>query len=98
MKEMMWVIGTYLVVVNIITFICFAVDKYRARHNRMRQRIPEDSLIGLSVLGGSVSALLAMYTLHHKTQHRKFKYGIPVILLLQIALVVWLLWYFSVWE
>lgn len=96
MKEMLWGIGVYLVVVNIITYICFWVDKYRARHNHTRKRIPEDSLFGLAILGGSIGAWLAMYTLHHKTHHPKFTYGIPFILLLQIAGVVWALYYFSV--
>ena len=98
MTKLLWVIGTYLVVVNIIAFICYAVDKFRARHSHLRKRIPEDSLVALAVLGGSIGSLLAMYTLRHKTHHRKFRYGIPAILFLQIALVVWVLWYFSVWD
>ncbi len=98
MTKLLWCIGTYLVAVNIIAYICYAVDKYRAHHNRMRKRIPEDSLVGLAAIGGSVGSLMAMYTLRHKTKHRKFKYGIPAILLLQIALTAWVLWYFSVWD
>jgi uncharacterized membrane protein YsdA (DUF1294 family) len=98
MSELLWGIGAYLVAVNTIAFICYAVDKYRAHHNRMRNRIPEDSLVGLAAIGGSIGSLLAMYTLRHKTKHRKFKYGIPAILLLQIAAVVGVMWYFSVWE
>ena len=64
------------------------VDKYKARKNRWR--IPERTLIGSAFLGGSVGALLGMYTFRHKTRHLKFTLGVPAILIAQIALAVWL--------
>lgn len=64
------------------------VDKQKARKNRWR--IPERTLIGSALLGGSVGALLGMYTFRHKTRHLKFTLGVPAILIAQIALAVWL--------
>lgn len=64
------------------------VDKHKAR--KKRWRIPERTLIGSALLGGSVGALLGMYTFRHKTRHLKFTLGVPAILFAQIALAVWL--------
>ena len=64
------------------------VDKHKAR--KKRWRIPERTLIGSALLGGSVGALLGMYTFRHKTRHLKFTLGVPAILIAQIALAVWL--------
>ena len=64
------------------------VDKHKAR--KKRWRIPERTLIGSALLGGSVGALLGMYTFRHKTRHLKFTLGVPTILIAQIALAVWL--------
>ena len=96
MRELWWIVGVYLAALNIVTYICYAADKYHARHNHKSKRISEDTLFGLVLLGGGVGAWLAMYTLHHKTHHPKFTYGVPIILLLQTAAVVWALNYFSV--
>ena len=75
-----------LLTVNILTFIIYGIDKYKARHNHWRVR--ETSLLLLAALGGSVGALLAMYLFRHKTQHKKFRYGVPAILLVQLAIAV----------
>lgn len=80
----MTLILTYGIAVNIVTFLAYAIDKYKARHRRWR--IPEATLLGLAVIGGSIGAWAAMYTVHHKTRHLKFKYGVPLILALQTAL------------
>ncbi|MBR6322221.1 MAG: DUF1294 domain-containing protein [Lachnospiraceae bacterium] len=79
----------YLILINIITFIVYGVDKKRAR--RKQWRVPEKVLFLLAIIGGSVGALLGMLVFRHKTQKWYFKFGIPAILLLQIAaaLVVW---------
>ena len=71
-----------------LTFLVYSIDKLKAR--RHWWRVSEASLLGLAALGGPISAWLAMYTAHHKTEHLKFKYGIPIILLIQIAIVLWL--------
>lgn len=74
----------YILAVNLMTFITYGIDKYKARHNRWRVR--EASLLLLAALGGSIGALLAMRVFRHKTQHKKFRYGVPVILLVQMAI------------
>ena len=79
----------YLLAVNVLTFILYGVDKHKARHNKWR--ITEATLLLFAVLGGSPAALLAMKTFHHKTKHKKFLYGVPIILLVQIALAVFFL-------
>jgi len=79
----------YLVIINAISFLLMLVDKHRARKNLWR--IPEAVLIGCGVLGGSIGALIGMYSCRHKTKHVKFTVGMPVILALQIVLSILLL-------
>lgn len=86
----------YLTGVNLLTFLAYSIDKWKAVHNghkskHLSRRIPETALLLLATLGGSPAALLAMYLFRHKTLHKKFRYGVPIILFLQIALVAWLL-------
>ena len=76
----------YLVAVNVVTFIVYGLDKSKAR--RGRWRIPEAALLWLAVLGGSPAALLAMWLFRHKTKHNKFRYGVPMILAVQVAVVI----------
>lgn len=71
----------YLLAVNIITFIVFGIDKQRAKNHEWR--ISEATLIGFAVIGGSVGALVGMRFFRHKTKHKKFTVGIPVILMIQ---------------
>ncbi|MBO4666410.1 MAG: DUF1294 domain-containing protein [Paludibacteraceae bacterium] len=71
---------------NGITFFMYGVDKWKAK--RSKWRVSEAALIWMAVLGGSVGAWLGMKAWHHKTQHKKFKYGLPLILLMQIAAAV----------
>ena len=78
----------YLLVINIITFFLYGIDKWKAKHAKWR--IPESTLLGMAALGGSIGAWLGMNTWLHKTLHKKFKYGIPVIILIQIALLLWI--------
>ena len=78
----------YLAAINLVTFLVYGIDKLRAK--RGAWRIPEKTLFLLPVLGGSVGAIAGMKVFHHKTKHWYFKYGLPLILILQIALVVWL--------
>lgn len=79
----------YLIVINILTFLVFGIDKRKARKGRWR--IPEATLIGLSAAGGSIGALLGMHLFRHKTQKRKFTLGIPAIIIAQAALACFLL-------
>ena len=78
----------YLAAINAVTFLVYGIDKRRAK--RGAWRIPEKTLFLLPILGGSVGAIAGMKVFHHKTKHWYFKYGLPLILILQIALVVWL--------
>ena len=86
MPELQRILFIYLLVINVATFLTFGIDKWKARNNRWRLR--EAALLGLAVLGGSIGAWLGMRVWHHKTLHRKFKYGVPLILLVQIAIAV----------
>ena len=76
----------YLLAVNVLTFIVYGVDKWKAQ--RVRWRVPEATLMGLAALGGSVGAWLAMQLFRHKTQKKKFRYGVPALFVLQVAAVV----------
>jgi len=76
---------TSLIAINFITFVVYAIDKYKARHRLWR--IPEAALLLLAVFGGSIGAYLAMQIFRHKTLHFKFKYGIPLIFIIQAAML-----------
>jgi len=76
----------YLVFINIATFFLYGIDKWKAK--RSRWRVPESTLLWMAALGGSIGALMGMKVWHHKTLHGKFKYGIPLILAVQIAILV----------
>ena len=79
----------YLFAINIVSFFLYGIDKYKAKKNKWR--ISEASLLLMAVIGGSIGAWVGMRIWHHKTMHKKFKYGIPVIIIFQVALAVYLL-------
>ena len=78
----------YLLAINAVALIVYGIDKYKAK--KAKWRISEATLLLLAVLGGSIGAWMGMKVWHHKTMHKKFKYGIPAILLIQIALMAYL--------
>ena len=78
----------WLVIINLVAFAIFGIDKKRAKKGQWR--IPEKTLFLSAILGGSIGAILGMYVFHHKTKHWYFQYGIPAILIVQIAAVYWL--------
>lgn len=78
----------YLVLVNAAGLLFMFVDKQKAQ--RGQWRIPEATLMLTAAIGGSVGSLLGMYLFRHKTRHSKFTVGIPLILVLQVALAIWL--------
>ena len=82
------VLLVWLAVINLLTFTVYGADKRRARKGKWR--VPEKTLFLLPLLGGSIGALLGMRVFHHKTKHWYFVWGIPAILLAQIALAVWI--------
>ena len=77
----------YLAVINVVTFFMYGIDKWKAKKSKWRIR--ETALLGLAVLGGSIGAWLGMKVWHHKTLHKKFKYGVPAIIIIQLALIIY---------
>ena len=73
---------------NLLAFVLYGVDKYKSRHHLWRT--PESTLLLVALLGGSVGAWLGMRVWHHKTLHRKFRHGVPLILFLQVAVCLYL--------
>ena len=82
------IVLSYLIIINVVTFFTYGIDKIKAKKSKWRIR--ETALLGLAVLGGSIGAWLGMKIWHHKTLHKKFRYGVPIILIAQLALIVWL--------
>ena len=78
----------YLLAINAVASIVYGIDKYKAKNAKWR--IPETTLLLLAAIGGSIGAWAGMRLWHHKTMHKKFKYGIPIIIILQVALAVYL--------
>lgn len=84
---MYWKIGIlYLLLWNIIGYVCMWRDKQKAK--KRKWRISEKTLFLIAALGGSVGSLVGMYQFKHKTKHRKFVIGIPVILFIQIGIIL----------
>lgn len=75
--------------IYLAAFCAMALDKYRAIHHRWR--IPEATLMGIALVGGSIGAMLGMYLLRHKTRHPKFSIGLPAIFLMEYGCLA--LWY-----
>ena len=79
----------YLIAINLITFLAFGLDKFKAERDMWR--ISEKALLSLCVIGGSIGGLGGMYTFRHKTLKPLFKYGVPAILIIQLAsAIMWL--------
>lgn len=76
-------------VVNLLTGAVYAYDKWRAARGGWRVR--ERTLLGLAALGGATGALVAMRTCRHKTRKPAFRWGVPALLVVQVALAAWLL-------
>lgn len=92
-------LAIWLVLINLVTFLVFGLDKWKAKRkekNEKVRRVPEKTLLLLSALGGSVGALLAMRAFRHKTLHKAFRFGVPLILALQIIIPFGLWLYFNV--
>ena len=94
MRIVFILIIAYFVLINLICFALFGIDKYKSKHDK--RRIPERVLLWTAFFGGCLGALLGMWTFRHKTQHARFRILVPVMLVLQIALVIAGFWYFFV--
>lgn len=79
----------YLITVNIVSFILYGVDKYKAK--RGKWRISEATLLAMAIIGGSIGAWTGMKVWHHKTMHKKFAIGVPIVLVLQVAFAIYFL-------
>ena len=79
---MLQALSIYLAVMNTFSFLIYGIDKLKAMKGCWR--VPEAFLLLLAVAGGSIGALLGMRVWRHKTLHRKFRYGVPAIILLQL--------------
>ena len=87
-------LALWLLFINLIAFLIFGLDKWKARrkvHREGVRRIPERTLFLLAIAGGSLGALLGMKIFHHKTLHRTFRIGIPIILAAQVLALLWCL-------
>lgn len=85
MSEKFLIFAGYFVVVNVVAFAMFAYDKWCAQNDKWRVR--ESTLLFWAAIGGAIGAGLAMEICHHKTLHLKFKFGVPILLFLQIIFI-----------
>ena len=85
-EYLLYALLLYLAAINIVAFFLYGIDKWKARHDKWR--ITEARLLSVALLGGSLGAFLGMKVWHHKTQHPRFRYGLPLILILHLAIAV----------
>ena len=78
----------YIAVISLISIIVCIYDKKISKRNNVKLRIPEKSLFIWSAVGGSLAMYVTMKIIRHKTKHISFMVGIPVIFVLQVALIV----------
>ena len=78
----------YVAIINTLAFIVYGIDKLKAKKGKWR--IPESTLLLLAIIGGSIGAWFGIKVWHHKTLHKKFKYGITLIVIAQIAIAVYI--------
>ena len=79
-------ITAFLLSVNVIAFFMYGIDKWKAKKDKWRTS--EATLMWLAIIGGSIGAWLGMKVWHHKTMHKKFRFGLPLIIIVQIALII----------
>lgn len=83
-------IVSYLIIINLVGFFLMGADKFKAK--KRAWRIPESTLFVVALIGGSLGTTAAMHLFRHKTRHWYFLYGMPAILLIQIAVVIILIY------
>ncbi len=84
----------YLLAINVVTLVVCGIDKYEAKHAKWR--ISEATLLLLAVIGGGIGAWCGMKAWYHKTMHKKFKYGVPLMFILQLTVAMWIVNRFAV--
>lgn len=87
--DVVLIIITYIVMMNLVSFALMGIDKYKAK--KKAWRIPEATLFLFAIFGGSIGSILGMYLFRHKTRHWYFRYGLPLILIVQLT-CIYLLW------
>jgi uncharacterized membrane protein YsdA (DUF1294 family) len=87
-------LGIYLLLINIVAFMLFAVDKAKAK--KRKRRISENALLFVALIGGSLGALMGMKAFKHKTKHNKFRFGLPLILLIHLGLALVIYWLINI--
>ena len=87
------VVLAYFITVNVLSLVLFGIDKWKAKHDKWR--ISEATLLSVTAIGGSIGAWVGMKVWHHKTMHKKFKYGIPLVMALQFALLLFTLYWLN---
>jgi len=87
--DVVLIIVSYIVMMNLVSFALMGIDKYKAR--KKAWRIPEATLFLFALFGGSLGGTLGMFAFHHKTRHWYFLYGMPLILVVQL-ICLYLLW------
>lgn len=80
---------SYLVIINALGFLLMRLDKKKAR--KRQPRIPERLLLAIALIGGSIGSLIAMHHYRHKIRYRRFRYGIPAMLFIQLTLCLFIL-------
>ena len=78
----------YVIIINVITLMMYGIDKWKAKHSKWR--IPEATLLIMAAVGGSIGAWMGIKLFHHKTLHKKFKYGVPGIFLIQLGIILFI--------
>ena len=87
--DVVLIIIAYVIMMNLVSFALMGIDKYKAK--KKTWRIPEATLFLFAIFGGSLGSTLGMFLFHHKTRHWYFRYGLPLILIVQL-ICIYLLW------
>ncbi len=87
--DVVLIIIAYVIMMNLVSFALMGIDKYKAK--KKAWRIPEATLFLFAIFGGSLGSTLGMFAFHHKTRHWYFRYGLPLILIVQLV-CIYLLW------
>lgn len=85
----MWKVALFFIIINTLSLTMMYMDKYYAKHSK--RRIRESRLISTALIGGSLGAFMGMKLFRHKTKHPKFKYGLPLMMILHLAIFLTLL-------
>ncbi|CQR48090.1 hypothetical protein BN1058_02435 [Paraliobacillus sp. PM-2] len=85
---MQWISLIYIIIVNSMSFVMMGIDKRRSK--KRKWRIPEKKLWLVAIIGGSIGSIIGMRFFRHKTKHRTFIIGMPMLLILQIIFILFL--------